>query len=183
MASVTALNARIQELSLAIEPHRQVLLDLEQQKSDAQRDVNAILDPMARLPFEISSYIFTQCLPTILQPDPFSAPILLLKICRLWTNIALPPPRCGPGSRSNFLGNVGSSTFLTPGSNVLGAIRPRSPSVDDCPQAVAVVLQHAVQVQNLELYLWSGEILHQILGSWSSLKTLTIAQDDRDPIP
>ncbi|KAJ7133555.1 hypothetical protein C8R44DRAFT_533661, partial [Mycena epipterygia] len=45
-----------------------------------------------RLPLEISSDIFTHCLPTPSVPDPNTAPMVLLAICRLWSHIALSTP-------------------------------------------------------------------------------------------
>ncbi|KAJ7745203.1 hypothetical protein DFH07DRAFT_702208, partial [Mycena maculata] len=85
---------RIEELSLAIARQREVLKDLENQKSVVQGDLNAILDPMARLPAEISSDIMLCCLPTgtIPYPDPQAAPMIFLNICRSWSNIALSTP-------------------------------------------------------------------------------------------
>ncbi|KAJ7876575.1 hypothetical protein B0H13DRAFT_2548593 [Mycena leptocephala] len=54
--SVTELQAHIAQLSADIE-------QLENRKSAAQRQLNAIRDPVSQLPLEISSEIFRQCLP------------------------------------------------------------------------------------------------------------------------
>ncbi|KAJ7490699.1 hypothetical protein FB451DRAFT_1513562, partial [Mycena latifolia] len=89
------LRTRIEELSLAIEQQKQILRDLDRRKSDAQRDLNVILDsldPMARLPLEISSNIFTRCLPSIPQPNPSTAPMVFLNVSHLWSHIALSTP-------------------------------------------------------------------------------------------
>ncbi|KAJ6456622.1 hypothetical protein C8R47DRAFT_187658 [Mycena vitilis] len=58
-------------------------------KSAAQRQLNAIRDPVAHLPFELSSEIFLHCLPQRRKPEPSTAPMLLLSICNNWTDIAL----------------------------------------------------------------------------------------------
>ncbi|KAJ7046940.1 hypothetical protein C8F04DRAFT_938210, partial [Mycena alexandri] len=65
---------------------------LERGKKAAQRQLNALRDPIARLPLEISSEIFLQCVPSYPQPDVCAAPMLLLNICDAWTNIALSTP-------------------------------------------------------------------------------------------
>ncbi|KAJ6510482.1 hypothetical protein C8R45DRAFT_771921, partial [Mycena sanguinolenta] len=47
-----------------------------------------------RLPLEISSEIFLQCLPPSSEKTPgaLCAPLLLLNICNTWTTIALSTP-------------------------------------------------------------------------------------------
>ncbi|KAJ7915576.1 hypothetical protein B0H13DRAFT_2658653 [Mycena leptocephala] len=87
--SVKEIQARIAKLSTDIDLQKEVLRQLEQSKSAAQRELNAIRDPVARLPLEISSEIFLLCLPH--QPTPWAhhAPMLLLNICNAWTDIAL----------------------------------------------------------------------------------------------
>ncbi|KAJ6544613.1 hypothetical protein DFH09DRAFT_928274, partial [Mycena vulgaris] len=93
MASVAALHARIEEISLAITRQKEILRDLEQTKSDAQSELNNILDPMARLPLELSSDIFLRCLPDKPIPRARFAPLLFLNVCRSWSKIAISTPR------------------------------------------------------------------------------------------
>ncbi|KAJ7080465.1 hypothetical protein C8R44DRAFT_824276 [Mycena epipterygia] len=69
MASATELRTRIADLSSTIEHQKQILKDLENSRSDARRDLNSLLDPMARMPLEILSDIFMQCLPVTPRPD------------------------------------------------------------------------------------------------------------------
>ncbi|KAJ7046845.1 hypothetical protein C8F04DRAFT_1061935 [Mycena alexandri] len=91
--SVEELQLRIQELAAEIERQKEVLNQLERSKKATQRQLNALRDPIARLPLEISSEIFLQCLRSELpRPDPSAAPMLLLNICNAWTNIALSTP-------------------------------------------------------------------------------------------
>ncbi|KAJ7680110.1 hypothetical protein B0H17DRAFT_840956, partial [Mycena rosella] len=68
---------------------QEVLADLECRKSASQRQLNAIRDPVARLPLEISSKIFVHCLPSDPLPDARIPPLLFLNICNRWTEIAL----------------------------------------------------------------------------------------------
>ncbi|KAJ7655856.1 hypothetical protein DFH06DRAFT_1412932 [Mycena polygramma] len=69
-----------------------LLKNLENKKSDVQYELNAALDPVGRLPFELSSEIFLQSLPAFAEPGAQAVPILLLKICHAWTEIALSTP-------------------------------------------------------------------------------------------
>ncbi|KAF7328750.1 F-box domain-containing protein [Mycena venus] len=99
--SVAELRARIQKLSSEIELQKKLLTKLEHDKFLAQRQLNAVLDPVARLPLEISSEIFLRCLPPLpalnlpasgTRRRPHPLPILLLNICNAWTTIALSIP-------------------------------------------------------------------------------------------
>jgi hypothetical protein len=92
--SVKELRARIEKMSSEIEK-------LHRDKSLVQRQLNAVLDPVARLPPEISSDIFPHCLSPVPAldlppsdarggPDPYL--ILLLTVCNAWTTMALSTP-------------------------------------------------------------------------------------------
>ncbi|KAJ7853683.1 hypothetical protein B0H14DRAFT_3136792 [Mycena olivaceomarginata] len=88
------LRARIDELSSAIDLQKALLKKLEDDRSFSQRQLNALMDPMARLPLEISSEIFLQTLDPFLRarPGAYYIPMLLLNICNTWTAIALATP-------------------------------------------------------------------------------------------
>ncbi|KAJ7235974.1 hypothetical protein C8J57DRAFT_1144813, partial [Mycena rebaudengoi] len=75
-----------QTFPLVLLGQRKVLEDLERGRADIQRQLNCLLDPITRLPVEISSEIFIHCL------DPTTAPLLLLRICTAWANIARSTP-------------------------------------------------------------------------------------------
>ncbi|KAJ7457929.1 hypothetical protein B0H11DRAFT_202993 [Mycena galericulata] len=90
--SVKELQARIEKISTDIERQKEVLHDLERSKSLAQRQLNAIRDSVARLPLEISTEIFIQCLPLLPEPGAHNIPMLLLNICNTWTGLALSTP-------------------------------------------------------------------------------------------
>ncbi|KAJ7649943.1 hypothetical protein FB45DRAFT_858878 [Roridomyces roridus] len=91
-----AIEAEIAQISLEIERQRDVLRRLESSKILLQRRLNAERDPFGRLPLEISSEIFLQCLspPSNFHPRPHAhlPPLLFLGICHSWTNIALSTP-------------------------------------------------------------------------------------------
>ncbi|KAJ6485607.1 hypothetical protein C8R45DRAFT_1214356 [Mycena sanguinolenta] len=94
--SVSALRFRIAQLCGAIFRSEQPLQieALRRQKSLVQRQLNEALDPIARLPLEIASEIFLQCLlPPFMTRNPrLHVPLLLLSICNTWTSIALSTP-------------------------------------------------------------------------------------------
>ncbi|KAJ7649882.1 hypothetical protein FB45DRAFT_886268, partial [Roridomyces roridus] len=54
--------------------------------------LNAVRDPVSKLPLELSSNIFIHCLPSIPEACAKEAPMLLLNICTAWTTIALSTP-------------------------------------------------------------------------------------------
>ncbi|KAJ7646033.1 hypothetical protein DFH06DRAFT_1050665, partial [Mycena polygramma] len=89
--SAKILCARIVQIAAEIDLQKKLLNQLEHDKSQVQRQLNAVLDPMARLPVELSSEIFLQSLPPLPEPGA-PQPLLLLKICHAWTDIALSTP-------------------------------------------------------------------------------------------
>ncbi|KAJ7641564.1 hypothetical protein FB45DRAFT_1022304 [Roridomyces roridus] len=90
--SIQELEARIEEISSEVDRQKEILGKLERDKSLLQRQLNAIRDPITRLPLEISSEIFFKCLPDRPTPDGRSIPTRLLGVCNTWTNIALSNP-------------------------------------------------------------------------------------------
>ncbi|KAJ6463984.1 hypothetical protein C8R45DRAFT_505540 [Mycena sanguinolenta] len=88
--TVEELLARIDKLAADIETQKEVLRRLEESRCTAQRELNAMRDPMARLPVEISSRIFLHCLPPCPSPSTqHAAPMLLTNVCKAWTDISL----------------------------------------------------------------------------------------------
>ncbi|KAJ7641592.1 hypothetical protein FB45DRAFT_1054072 [Roridomyces roridus] len=89
--SVEALEAEISAVSEDIERQKAVLKQLERDKSLLQRQLNNMRDPITRLPLEISSEVFRQCM-LFYRDHPTGIrhiPLILLQICRAWTDIAL----------------------------------------------------------------------------------------------
>lgn len=77
---------------------RKLLKKLEPEKSLVQKQLNAILHPVLRLPLEISSEIFIQSLPpSHPEPGAHHVPMLLLNVCNAWTTIALSTPTLWAG--------------------------------------------------------------------------------------
>ncbi|KAJ7825546.1 hypothetical protein B0H14DRAFT_3468439 [Mycena olivaceomarginata] len=68
--SIRELRVRIDELSREIDLQKELMTKLEKDKSLVQHRLNAVVDPVARLPLEISSQIFLH----ILDPSPVPKP-------------------------------------------------------------------------------------------------------------
>ncbi|KAJ7738321.1 hypothetical protein B0H16DRAFT_95808, partial [Mycena metata] len=164
MSAIDALNARIEEPSFAIEAQKQVLRDLETSRNDARRDLNAICDPIARLPVEISSEIFTQCLASPPFPNVGIAPLLFLGICRLWKDIALSTPTLWTALHST---TPAASGFPALFETWLSRARSLPLSVSlyghITAEVSAVFKKHAPRLRILELSLDSSEQLKEMI--------------------
>lgn len=101
---IQKLRARIDELSSEIDAQKAVLKKLEKDKSLVQGQLNAALDPVARLPLEISSEIFLQTLDPSPVPEPGAchASMLLLNVCNTWNTIARSTPSLWTTIRIDF---------------------------------------------------------------------------------
>ncbi|KAJ7174044.1 hypothetical protein C8R43DRAFT_976983 [Mycena crocata] len=192
MASETQLRKRIHELSAAIEHQKQVLRDLEKSKSEAQGHLNAILDPMTRLPLELSSDIFLRCIADFPVPSADAAPLVFLNVCRAWRDIALSTPALWTAIRVQFprhpdfrelldlwfsrarFSSLSLSLYADPQTTIefldVAALDPT---------VVALVHKNANRMRHLELYLPFGRELKQITASFPCLEVLTIGQGER----
>ncbi|KAJ6510674.1 hypothetical protein C8R45DRAFT_1161503 [Mycena sanguinolenta] len=86
------LRERIAKISSSIAHQETLLKKLRGDRSLLQRQLNEAVDPVARLPLEISSEIFLRCLDPFPSPGASYAPTLLLNVCNTWTRIALSTP-------------------------------------------------------------------------------------------
>ncbi|KAK7048914.1 hypothetical protein R3P38DRAFT_2872024 [Favolaschia claudopus] len=188
MLSESQLLNHIEELSSAIEHQQDLLRNLERNRSNARRALNAICSPIiARLPIEILSVIFEFC-PERVQDEYvltniLSAPLLLLRVCRLWRDIVLSSPcfwnTVAFNSRS-WDGHYLDASFI---AKWLGRARALplhlrlSSSIVDDVNAQDVIKHHAAQVQTLSLNgsLAVGSLSHQLTLFSSSLRTLDIS--------
>ncbi|KAJ7682418.1 hypothetical protein DFH06DRAFT_1030336, partial [Mycena polygramma] len=93
MTGVEELRSRIEALSSEIVLQKESPRKLERDKSSLQGQLNAVLDPLARLPLELSSEIFLRTLPSTPEPpNAHNVPMLLLNVCTAWNRIALSTP-------------------------------------------------------------------------------------------
>ncbi|KAJ6510659.1 hypothetical protein C8R45DRAFT_1068621 [Mycena sanguinolenta] len=91
--SVEELHAHIVRLDTEIDLQKELLKKLEHDRSLVQRQLNAALDPVARLPVEISSEIF------LYGTQPAA---VLMNICHAWSEIALATPTLWMSLRIDF---------------------------------------------------------------------------------
>jgi hypothetical protein len=91
-SNIRELQQSIDKFSVDIRYQKKVLRDLEHRKSVTQGQLNAVRDPVQRLPLEISSEILLQCLPSRPKPGAQDFPMLFLNVCNSWKDIAISTP-------------------------------------------------------------------------------------------
>ncbi|KAJ7457988.1 hypothetical protein B0H11DRAFT_1873461 [Mycena galericulata] len=151
--SVEELEERIAKISTDIELQKAVLRKLEHSKILVQRQLNSVRDPVARLPLEISSEIFIQCLPPLpVPPGARHVPMLLLNICNAWSDIALSTPALWAGILLRFPYTEGFREFV---GTWLGRARnhPLSVSLSSSFRGGVdpVIWQYGQQLKHLEV--------------------------------
>ncbi|KAJ7102812.1 hypothetical protein C8R44DRAFT_808579 [Mycena epipterygia] len=194
--SVQEVRAHIEKLSVDIDRQKEVLKQLQQCKSAAQRQLNSIFDPVARLPLEISSDIFIRCLPPIPKPGASHVPMLLLNICNTWTDIALSTPALWASIHIDFPRVDGFTKVF---GMWLERARDRSLSISLHKSfdisVDALVWKHAYHIKNLAIHSDQDDLsLSTGTGLFPLLETLTIGglrddsigvglRDDTDDLP
>ncbi|KAJ7506865.1 hypothetical protein B0H11DRAFT_245486 [Mycena galericulata] len=179
---VSEIHTRIDKLSSEITRQREILRDLENQKSAAQGELNTILDPMSRLPLEISSDILLRCLPTITMADPHDAPMIFLNVCRAWSNIALATPSLWATMRvktatSGDFGRLMGLWLARAGTRPLTLSIHGSMYGETDAHETFLELCLWDRVQTLNVYFPSGNHLRTLQGPFPHLHALTIGQD------
>ncbi|KAJ7453694.1 hypothetical protein B0H11DRAFT_272149 [Mycena galericulata] len=171
------VQALIEDISANIERQEEVLRQLRHSKCAAQRQLNAIRDPVARLPLEISSSIFVNCLERFPEPGARHAPMLFLNVCSAWTSIALSTPKLWTriylhGGPASDLPRSVDMWFERAGNHALSISGMASyRGTDDTLQ---VIESYASRVQDLETSFGTLERL-LIDGEFPSLKILTLS--------
>ncbi|KAJ6598061.1 hypothetical protein B0H10DRAFT_2086080 [Mycena sp. CBHHK59/15] len=161
LVDLQQLRARINRLSTEIAVQEDVLKKLEQEKSLAQRQLNGVLDPLARLPVEISLDIFRYCLPPVPWRTPMESdaahgfPLQLLNICNTWTDIALSDSSLWASIQIIFPCSEGYrellKVWLRRAGNHPLSISLCNPSEIDFATA-GIVWGHGKQLKHLEIY-------------------------------
>ncbi|KAJ7641701.1 hypothetical protein FB45DRAFT_900822 [Roridomyces roridus] len=102
----------------------------------------AALDPIARLPLEISSQIFAHCVPLRPTPGAQHVPMLFLQMCKAWTVIALSTPQLWSSVHVVFPRPKGFA-------HLLEAWLDRAPFVDEIG---SVFRRYREQLETIEIY-------------------------------
>ncbi|KAJ7453645.1 hypothetical protein B0H11DRAFT_1820317 [Mycena galericulata] len=135
------------------------------------------LDPIARLPLEISSEIFVQCIPSRPEPGANHFPMVLLNICCAWTAIALSTPQLWESIHVFFPRPNGFARLLEAWLQ-RARNRPLSISFHGSigKDIENIVLRHTQQLRNIELYLEAGDSVEVLsrLAPFASLERLKI---------
>ncbi|KAJ7511142.1 hypothetical protein B0H11DRAFT_867191 [Mycena galericulata] len=148
-----ALHARLEEPT---SPHQEVPNHLEHTTSSIQRQLNDLHDPLARLPWEISSEIFIHSLPPADEYPDVSEILVLLNVCTLWCKIALSTTRIWaklyidiPDDGTAEFNEV-FSRWLLRSRGIPLSLALSGPSVSDLG-TLAILVKHAHHLQELEL--------------------------------
>ncbi|KAJ7174043.1 hypothetical protein C8R43DRAFT_976981 [Mycena crocata] len=175
MESAADLSRRLEEISATIEHQKQVLRDLEKGKSEVQGRLNAILDPITRLPLEISSEIFLRCAVKFPTPNKHIAPLVFLSVCHSWSNIAQLIPALWAGIRIH---SPRGDDFPKLMERWISRALSRSLRIalhnPPDSEVLALVHVHSHRVEALEAYLPCGDELDKITTSFPALRTLVI---------
>ncbi|KAF7361490.1 F-box domain-containing protein [Mycena sanguinolenta] len=154
MVQLEELRVRIVKLDNEIDLQRKLLKKLETDRTLALSQLNAALDPMTRLPLEISSEIFRQ---SVEFWGELQTPILLTSICKTWTTIALSTPALWTAVSIEFPCAKGLAELLPIWFQRAGT-RPMSVSMslrgrwDNWDHSVSdVVWRHGGQLKHLEM--------------------------------
>ncbi|KAF7328824.1 F-box domain-containing protein [Mycena venus] len=154
--SVEELCARIDKLSSEmIDLQESPVKKLKEDRSLVQRQLNAAIDPVSRLPVEISSEIFMQSLAPFPEPGARHTPMLLLHICHAWSAIALSTPDLWASIQISFPCATGFSKVLP---LWLQRAHTCPLSISLCgdlgnvePQVLSIIWQHGRQLKHLEI--------------------------------
>ncbi|KAK7037882.1 hypothetical protein R3P38DRAFT_3473794 [Favolaschia claudopus] len=171
--SVKVVEARIGKVCADIEVQEEVLKQLYRKKSVAQRKLNSLRDPISRLPLELSSQIFLQCLPDDPpKPAAHSVPMLLLNICSAWRDIALSMPDLWT---TIYLDRPQIQTLELWGSRARGhalCIHIHITALD--LDITAVLARYTKQIKHLSLYQQDGDLNNEdwVLIDCSAILTL-----------
>ncbi|KAJ7457904.1 hypothetical protein B0H11DRAFT_2199507 [Mycena galericulata] len=170
------VQALIEDISADIERQEGVLRQLRSNKCAAQRRLNSLRDPVARLPLEVSSSIFVNCLDRFPTSGARHAPMLFLNVCGAWTSIALSTPelwtriQLGDGPAADLPRPV-DMWFERAGSHALSISGMASyGGADDTLQ---VIKSYASRLQDLQTNFGTLERL-LVDGVFPALKILTL---------
>ncbi|KAK7039450.1 hypothetical protein R3P38DRAFT_2899561 [Favolaschia claudopus] len=150
-----ALHVQIARLDHEIGLQREVLRKLEQEKSLCKRRINDALDPISRLPREISSEIFLQTLDSIPEPGAYQPPIQLVSICNTWADIVLATPYFWSNIRIDFTRTWDQKQLLPIWLQRAGG-HPLSIWLEGLADhgVMAIIWEHAHHLKHLDIFLY-----------------------------
>jgi hypothetical protein len=189
---LTQVDASILELKLRLK-------SLEDNKQSIQDQLDGVVYPILTLPREITSEIFLHCLPPFPDvsdgmkgaPNSAQAPLLLLRVCRTWRDIAVSTPRLWVRLHLDLerLLDVGEPNlekkiedwFIRAGACLLFFSVDGHPFDDrhfEVAATRAALVRFAPRLQTVSLGLQPRQLFSLIdIGPFPSLETLTLTVD------
>ncbi|KAJ6473249.1 hypothetical protein C8R45DRAFT_1103812 [Mycena sanguinolenta] len=176
---------------------------LQDERETIKERLQSIKYPVLRLPFEVASEIFIQCLPNLgdahpifrFSPVEIPIPVLLTQVCRTWRVIALKTPKiwsifridieAWPEDRSRGtlqLAEWVERAGVSPLSFVLNRQRGHAYQPSTPPAILAPILALAKQWQNFNVCLPNRDLVSKqfqsaLHGRLPLLETLQITSD------
>ncbi|KAJ7655826.1 hypothetical protein DFH06DRAFT_1200977 [Mycena polygramma] len=143
-----------------------------------QPQIDAVQDPVARLPFELSSQIFVHCLHRRCEPGSRHIPMLFLNVCSACSDIALSTPALWATIHVEFPRGKGFTKFLETWLKRAGNHLLSISLLGVFDEGVAaLVWQHAARLKSLEMchdryhpHFWTPAAL----GPFPFLETLAL---------
>ncbi|KAK7002358.1 hypothetical protein R3P38DRAFT_2729694 [Favolaschia claudopus] len=152
------LHERLDAIQAKIGQRIEVVHNLARIKSGIQRQLNDRHDPVARLPVELSSKIFTHCVPSRNEYGTLSAAILLIRICSSWTEIALFTPSLWanlhidiPASELTSEWTAYLAAWLARGRQYPLLLSVSGPSTISHTEIMRLIIAHAHHIRVLEV--------------------------------
>ncbi|KAF7335528.1 F-box domain-containing protein [Mycena venus] len=163
---------------------------LEAERKAIRKTLSAVFYPVLDLPSEVTSEIFLHCLPDAPSvPSSITAPLLLLKICRRWRDVALKTPALwasfavhgGSGRTFGSLGTDHLSRWLQrAGAALLNlSLVYRGRGSSSFPEAFFQIFGHASQWRRVHFVVPFGCFSHPrvqaaLRGNVTSLEELSL---------
>ncbi|KAK7028637.1 hypothetical protein R3P38DRAFT_3518916 [Favolaschia claudopus] len=151
------LHERLDAIRARIGQRIEVVHNLVRIKSGIQRQLNDRHDPIARLPVELSSKIFTHCVPSRNEYGTLSAAILLIRICSSWTEIALFTPSLWANLHIDIPDELTSewtaylAAWLARGRQYPLLLSVSGPSTISHTEIMRLIIAHAHHIRVLEV--------------------------------
>ncbi|KAJ7752703.1 hypothetical protein B0H14DRAFT_2980175 [Mycena olivaceomarginata] len=190
------LRARLAQVDASILELKLRLKSLEDNKQSIQDQLDGVIYPILTLPREITSEIFFHCLPPFPvrnrmkgAPNSAEAPLLLLRVCRTWSDIAVSTPRLWVclhlDLRFRDVGELVEKKiedwFLRAGACALSFSVQGHPYDDRHFEVAAIratLLRFAPQLQTVSLWLQTHQFHRLVdIGTFPVLESLAVGSE------
>ncbi|KAJ7118593.1 hypothetical protein C8R43DRAFT_1153347 [Mycena crocata] len=185
------LHTRLAAVLADISEQKRILDELEGTRQHIQCQLDSMIDPVSNFPVEIASEIFVCCLPGggDVQPPSYAmeAPMLLLRVCTRWRDIALATPALWAQLHldpDGIPGGISEVESFAADWLARAGDHPLSFIVSGWePGNIGFIWRHANRMQSLELHAGVEDFYPLVeAGALHSLERLTLGLpfDDAD---